>query len=132
MKWKARTATALSAIALTVGGVLATAAPQAEAVSGCNSGTLCIWDGTNFTGHEITSRSTQWCYDILNFPDFGSIKSYKSNLPVNALVWDYTYGSGWHVSRTLVAGGFSSNIGVPNLGVIGAVCTGGATPSFSR
>lgn len=130
MNWKAKTATALSAVAIAVGGGLATA-PHAAAAGDCASGYLCVWDGANFTGHRIATASTRSCFDILAFSgephNFNYIVSYSSDLPVNAVVWDRT-GSGWVSARTLVAGGFSSNIGISGLGIIGAVCEGGQVP----
>ena len=128
MSWRLKAATAISTIAMTVGGMLATA-PHAAAVGGCSSGYLCVYDGTDFTGDKIASASTNSCYDILAFTDFGYIRSYVSNLSVKALVWNYYASGGWTVARTLPAGGFSSDIGISGLGEYGAVCTGGQVPS---
>jgi hypothetical protein len=135
MQWKGRIATAVSAVAIMVGGVMATA-PQAEAAGGCPSARLCVWDGTGFTGYEITSASTNSCYDILDFGGFNYVSSYSNNLPGNAIVWDWDPDYRiWSSSRTLEAHGFSSDIGIEYLGYYGAVCTGGQVPwdySFYR
>ncbi|MFG2630393.1 hypothetical protein [Streptomyces sp. NPDC048473] len=62
--------------------------------------------------------------------NFGTIKSYVSNLPVDALVWETNDGLSWNPERTLVSGGFSSDIGVPLLGAGNDdyVCMGNGRP----
>ncbi|MEU6406218.1 peptidase inhibitor family I36 protein [Streptomyces sp. NPDC046985] len=112
---------------MTAGGVLATA-PSAGAAGGCPSSRLCVWDGTNFTGHRILSASTNSCFYTGAFT-FGYIRSYSNNLPVDATVWQRDDIEGdWYEVRTLVAGKFSSDIGIYGLGAGGAVCEGSQTP----
>ncbi|MFG2627634.1 peptidase inhibitor family I36 protein [Streptomyces sp. NPDC048473] len=129
--WKTRAATAITGFSLVTGGMLATA-PAAEAVGGCASGYLCIYDGSSFTGEKIVSASTNSCFTMKNFVDFDWIASYVNNLPVTATVWtasnELPYGMS--KARTLPAGGFSSKIGISGLGsdYYDQVCMGNAKP----
>ncbi|MCX4739199.1 peptidase inhibitor family I36 protein [Streptomyces antibioticus] len=117
MEWRKGIATAAAAVALVGGGTLATATP-AQADGTCSSKSLCVWDGTNFSGQRVLTKSTNTCFNIGQF-DFGYIRSYDNNLSVNGYVWqlrDGDSGLSYYRDRTLPAGGFSSDIGVDGLG----------------
>ncbi|MEV5672856.1 peptidase inhibitor family I36 protein [[Kitasatospora] papulosa] len=129
MTWKKRIAGTASVMLLAAGGMMATASPAA-ADGPCPANRLCIYDGANFTGNRIASGSTNSCFFPQDFT-FDAIVSYDNNLPVDAKVYHYYADiDAYTVARTLVSGGFSSNIGVANLG--GAfgdlVCMGSARP----
>ncbi|TDD28980.1 proteinase inhibitor I36 SMPI [Actinomadura sp. KC06] len=128
MRWKQKTASVAAVLACAAGGVVAGAAP-AQADGPCPSGALCIWDQTSFQGNRILTRSTNACYRLGNYTFFG-VDSYDSNLPVNGYIWHWQGGANWTRERTLVSGGFSSNIGVPGLGALpdDYLCMGSATP----
>ncbi|MEE1809072.1 peptidase inhibitor family I36 protein [Streptomyces sp. BE133] len=129
MTWKNRTATAASALLLAAGGMLASASPAA-ADGPCPANRLCVYDQSSFAGNRIASASTNSCFFPQDFT-FGSIVSYDNNLSVDAKVWHYYANTNsYSVARTLVAGGFSSNIGIPDLGVAygDLVCMGNARP----
>ncbi|MFJ8001428.1 peptidase inhibitor family I36 protein [Streptomyces sp. NPDC096310] len=128
MKWKTIAAFA-STLFCVAGGMLATAAPAA-ADGPCPANRICIYDEINFRGNRILSGSTNACFSPQDFAfTFGTIVSYDNNLPVNATVWGI-YIDGYHADRTLVSGGFSSNIGIANLGgyPLDKVCMGAARP----
>ncbi|MFE4536434.1 peptidase inhibitor family I36 protein [Streptomyces scopuliridis] len=129
MSWKKRTASTASVMLLAAGGMMATASPAA-ADGPCPANRICVYDATNFGGNRIASGSTNSCFFPQDFT-FGTIVSYDSNLSVDAKVWHYYADVGvYKAARTLVAGGFSSNIGVPNLGAAygDLVCMGNARP----
>ncbi|MFC7585742.1 peptidase inhibitor family I36 protein [Nonomuraea antimicrobica] len=132
MTWKRKTATAASALLFAAGGMLVTAPPSAAALS-CPVNRLCIYDKPNFGGNRIASGSTNACFSLRDFEfTFGTIVSYDNNLSVDAIVWRYMgFGTPkpYQAARTLVAGKFSSNIGVPGLGGdADKVCMGSARP----
>ncbi|MFD4016833.1 peptidase inhibitor family I36 protein [Streptomyces sindenensis] len=114
----------VSAFAALAGASLATATP-ASAVGGCAKGYLCVYDRTVFGGEKIVSASTNSCFNLFEFYDFGSVNSYVNNLPVNAYLWEFDTGTGWHKVRTLVAGKFSSSIPA---NMAWSVCMGNAQP----
>ncbi|MET8927312.1 peptidase inhibitor family I36 protein [[Kitasatospora] papulosa] len=124
MSWRQKTAIGVSTLALLAGSALAIAAP-ASATGGCASGYLCVYDRIQFGGEKIVSASTNACFDLFEFLDFGSVNSYVNNLPVNAYLWEFDTGTGWSKARTLVAGGFSTSIPV-NTAM--SVCMGSARP----
>ncbi|MFG3407150.1 peptidase inhibitor family I36 protein [Streptomyces sp. NPDC048142] len=124
MSWRQNTAIGVSALALLAGVSLATATP-ASAVGGCASRYLCVYDRTQFGGEKIVSASTNACFNLFEFLDFGSVNSYVNNLPVNAYLWEFDTGTGWSKARTLVAGKFSSSIPV---NTAWSVCMGNARP----
>ncbi|WP_055589329.1 peptidase inhibitor family I36 protein [Streptacidiphilus griseoplanus] len=123
----------IGALALAGAVLAANPAPASAAVGtgGCPASTLCVWDGDGFTGFEIKSTSTNSCYLIQSAsPGFSSVVSYVNNLPVDAYVWDTNDYNIWYKHRTLVSGGFSSNIGVTNLGYpFGTVCEQSQNPN---
>ncbi|WP_079033367.1 peptidase inhibitor family I36 protein, partial [Streptomyces avermitilis] len=126
MMWKRIFATSAATLTLLGGSMLATAAP-AQADGTCPSNALCIWDSTSFGGLRILTRSTNTCFNMGKF-DFGYIRSYDNNLSVNGYVHNYAGSGVWYQARTLPAGGFSSDIGVPGLGGLAEdwVCMGSA------
>ncbi|MFF8712583.1 peptidase inhibitor family I36 protein [Streptomyces sp. NPDC015184] len=116
MNLKRAFATVTTALALTGGGMLATAAP-AQADGPCSSGALCLYDQDDFQGNRILTRSTNTCFNVgAVSSSFYEINSYDSNLSVNGYVWDYIGNGTYEKVRTLVAGGFSSNVGFDGLG----------------
>ncbi|MEV5675392.1 peptidase inhibitor family I36 protein [Streptomyces sp. NPDC052179] len=119
-----KAATAVSALALTVGGMAATAAP-AEAVGGCPSGKLCLYRGTNYSDLFFTMASTQACLPINH--GGGRPLSYVNNLPVEVKMWGYEAGFPYHTA-TIRAGGFSSSAGGSTYSWLDA-CTGGVVPN---
>ncbi|WP_405396366.1 peptidase inhibitor family I36 protein [Streptomyces microflavus] len=131
MKLRARALAVLSVLAISLGGVAATATPAA-AVGGCPSGKLCLYEGTNYNRLAVTSTSTQACVYLRHFGSgFGTgIASYVNNLPVNAVVYNYRGSTDtFAVAGTIRPSGFSSNSLSVNFGVSGAVCMGGVSPS---
>ncbi|MFI5754350.1 peptidase inhibitor family I36 protein [Streptomyces sp. NPDC051569] len=129
MAWKKRIASTASVMLLAAGGMMATASPAA-ADGPCPASRICVYDKDGFTGNRIASASTNSCFFPQDFT-FGTIVSYDNNLSVDAKVWHYYANIGaYQLARTLVAGGFSSNIGVPDLGAAygDLVCMGNARP----
>ncbi|MFE9294403.1 peptidase inhibitor family I36 protein [Streptomyces niveus] len=125
MKWKRKSASVFSALAIAGAGMMASAPPAAAAPGNCPAARLCIYDGVNFSGDRIISASTNACFTPWNITVFGSINSYVNNGPVTARVYN---GSGTLV-RTMPAGGFSSDIGTPvGGGQFDNVCLGDARP----
>ncbi|MFE1292618.1 peptidase inhibitor family I36 protein [Streptomyces sp. NPDC058751] len=114
MNWKRLFSTAAATVTLVGGGMLATAAP-AQADGNCPSNAACLWDATGFHGQRILTRSTNTCFAMGQF-NFGDIRSYDNNLSVDGHLWSFDDNGEWGHHRTFVAGGFSSNIGVPGLG----------------
>ncbi|WP_329084933.1 MULTISPECIES: peptidase inhibitor family I36 protein [unclassified Streptosporangium] len=130
MTWTKKTAAAASALLVAVGGMLVTASPAAAALS-CPVNRLCIYDRASFGGERIASASTNACFTMEEFKTFEHIVSYRNNLSVNAIVWHVDFNSwGYVKARTLVAGGFSSDIGDDGLGAMSMdkVCMGNASP----
>ncbi|GAB3992985.1 hypothetical protein GCM10029992_03460 [Glycomyces albus] len=116
MNLKRTLTSVICALGLAGGAVLATAAP-AQADGPCPSGALCVYDRDDFGGDRILTRSTNSCFRVGAVSDsFAEINSYDSNLSVNAYVWDYKGSGLYRVERTLVAGGFTSDIGLDGLG----------------
>ncbi|WP_374225565.1 peptidase inhibitor family I36 protein [Micromonospora sp. C31] len=118
-------ASALTAAALTAGGLGVTASPAAAAEA-CPTSKLCLYNGTHFYQLTVTSGHTSTC--IYYYKQFGllSISSYVNNLPVGVRV--YTASDAYHYTYegTISAGGSSSNAG--QFGYRGFTCTGTATP----
>ncbi|MER6917130.1 peptidase inhibitor family I36 protein [Streptomyces sp. NPDC000594] len=130
MNWKQRSAAVFSALALAGTGMAVSVTPAAAA-GGCPAARLCIWDGPNFTGDRIASASTNACFRPYGHAAFAHIRSYSNNLPVTARVWEPNSPTTWSVTRTLPAGGFSSDIGNPvGAGPDDYVCMGSAQPQL--
>ncbi|WP_329084987.1 peptidase inhibitor family I36 protein [Streptosporangium sp. NBC_01469] len=130
MTWTKKAATAASALLFAAGGMLVTASPAA-ADGPCPANRLCIWDQPGFGGDRIISGSTNACFTLRFHGPFDVIQSYDNNLSVNAIVWHTGAATGnWYEARTLVKGGFSSNIGVSGLGAgySSKLCMGNASP----
>jgi hypothetical protein len=127
MSLKVKSVTAISAVALSIGGVTVTASP-AQAVGGCPSGKLCLYSGTNYTNLQFTAASTNACFRLVDYGLYHNVKSYVNNLPVNAVM--YTWGTSSSVPiGTIRPGGFSSNTGTTAIGTNSeAVCMGDANP----
>ncbi|MFF5101041.1 peptidase inhibitor family I36 protein [Streptomyces sp. NPDC000134] len=127
MNFRRKAATVISALAVMGGGMLVTAGP-AQADGPCSSGALCVYDQDNFKGDRILTRSTNTCFNVGDTSSaFAEINSYDSNLSVNGYVWDYIGNGYYELRRTLVAGGFSSNVGFDGLGSPADwICLGGA------
>lgn len=127
MSWKRKTAATVSMLTMAAGATLMAAQPAA-AVGNCPSGYVCVYDESNFSGNKIVSASTNSCFAPWKF-DFGYIRSYVNN-SVDAMVWHYSSSGEWYKARTLPAGGFSSDIGIYNLGGLTGdyVCMGNGKP----
>ncbi|MGW3580446.1 peptidase inhibitor family I36 protein [Streptomyces rubiginosohelvolus] len=113
------------------GAVLGAGAP-AQAVGGCASGQLCLWEYANFNnrGVRVNTASTNKCIDLIpNYFFSGAvIYSYVNNLPVNASLWQNYNSDGWVKIKNLPSGGFSSDTGGDS---VGAVCMGNNVPPAS-
>jgi hypothetical protein len=110
----------------TAGRRRGTASPAA-ADGPCAANRLCIYDLSHFRGNKIVSGSTNACFEIGDFTFEREITSYDNNLPVDAIVWHRSqYTGAWTRERTLVKGGFSTDINVFQLGLTpnAQVCMG--------
>ncbi|MFH8619982.1 peptidase inhibitor family I36 protein [Streptomyces sp. NPDC017979] len=127
-----KTAVTLSALAMAVGGTMATAGPAA-AVGGCPSGKLCLYEPINFGRLDVTSQSTNACIDLRNYGHTGfrhGIGSYVNNLSVNVRVYHLTANGAYALDGTIGPGRSSSNTSSPRaFGNYGKTCTGSAVPS---
>ncbi|MGW9244600.1 peptidase inhibitor family I36 protein [Streptomyces badius] len=127
-----RRAAGIAAVLAAACTVLGSSVP-AQAVGGCASGRLCLWQYADFknSGEHVTTASTNKCIDLVPyyFPSSGGvIHSYVNNLPVNASLWQNYNSSGWVKIKNLPSGGFSSNTGGDTAG---AVCMGSNVPPVS-
>ncbi|MFC1420546.1 peptidase inhibitor family I36 protein [Streptacidiphilus cavernicola] len=134
MNWKHRSLAALSTVALAAGGALAVAGPASAAAGtgNCGAAHLCVYNSTNFLGEKITASSTNSCfrtYTVVGH-DFLTM-SYVNNLSVDAYIYTDLPGGGFEKARTLVSGGFSSDINATGggyyLNVV--ICEGSANPA---
>ncbi|MFI8200913.1 peptidase inhibitor family I36 protein [Streptomyces sp. NPDC085942] len=107
-----------------VGGAITTASP-ASAVGNCPYGRVCVYTHEQFGGQRIISGSLNNCFHLFEFDFDGYVNSYVNYLSVDAHLWSFDTGTGWHKARTFVSGKFSSSI-PHNYGQ--AVCTGNARP----
>ncbi|MGX5185424.1 peptidase inhibitor family I36 protein [Streptomyces avermitilis] len=127
MDWKKKGALAVSVLGWAASGDLITAAPAQAADSTCADGYTCTWDGADFAGHKIVSRSTNACCTLDNY-NFGWVTSYKNSNSANASIWMVGKTLETYTARTLPENGFSSDIGVHGLGAGGWLCLGNAVP----
>ncbi|MEV5972626.1 hypothetical protein [Streptomyces sp. NPDC051921] len=88
-----------------------------------------------WTEEDFEATSTKACFDLRKYGEIGfanGIFSYVNNLPVKVDV--YHRDRSWtalEYDGTIRPGGYSSDTSsVTWWGQYGAVCTGGATPSF--
>ncbi|MFC9295011.1 peptidase inhibitor family I36 protein [Streptomyces sp. NPDC057011] len=133
MDVKRTMAVALSSVMLAAGGVAATAS-TAEAVGGCPSGKLCLYENTQFQDLDVTTTNTQGCIFLGHYGEtgfFDGIGSYVNNLPVSAVVYHYSADKKlFYLDSTIRPGGFSSDSSsLAQFGERGAVCMGGANPN---